>query len=96
MSLVVEARSLTHQRGVKVAHPITITRQHFDGPISRNPYVSDPPSLEALVDLVCARTEFPYISRKDLFYVRFKGFTRSLKYLVCYPNRLYVLQPLSI
>jgi hypothetical protein len=56
MSLVVEARSLIRQRGDKVAHPITITHQHFDGPISRNPYVSDTPGLEALVDFVCART----------------------------------------
>jgi len=56
MSLVVEARSLIRQRGDKVAHPITITRQHFDGPILCNPYVSDTPGLEALVDFVCART----------------------------------------
>jgi len=56
MSLVVEARSLIRQRGDKVAHPITITRLHFDGPISRNTYVSETSGLEALVDFVCART----------------------------------------
>ena len=56
MSLVVEARFLIRQRGDKVAHPITITRQHFDCPILRNPYMSDTPGLEALVDFVCART----------------------------------------
>jgi len=55
LSLVVEAKSLIRQRGDRVAHPMAITRGHFDGPISRNPFPSETPGLQALVDFVCAR-----------------------------------------
>jgi hypothetical protein len=55
LSLVVEAKSLIRQRGDRVAHPTNITRVLFDGPISRNPYASETPGLQALVDFVCSR-----------------------------------------
>jgi len=53
LSLVVEAKSLICHRGDRVVHPTNITRVLFDGPISRNPYVSETPGLQALVDFVC-------------------------------------------
>jgi len=55
LSLVVEAKSLIRQRGNRVAHPTNITRVLLDGPISRNPYASETPGLQALVDFVCSR-----------------------------------------
>ena len=55
LSLVVEAKSLIRKRGDRVAHPTNITRLIFDGPILRNPYASETPGLQALVDFVCRR-----------------------------------------
>ena len=55
LSLVVEAKSPIRQRGNGVAHPTNVTRIHFNGPISRNPDVSQTPGLQALVDFVCWR-----------------------------------------
>jgi hypothetical protein len=56
MRLVIEANSLIRQRGDRVAHPVTVPRGHFDGPISRNPFTSDTSGLQALVDFVCSRS----------------------------------------
>ena len=53
LSLVVEAKSLIRQRGDGVAHPTHVTRELFEGPDSRNPYESETPGLQALVDFVC-------------------------------------------
>ena len=53
LSLVVEARSSIRLRGDRIAHPVTVTRTHFDGPLSRNPFPSESPGLQALVDFVC-------------------------------------------
>ena len=53
LSLVVEAKSSIRLRGDRVAHPVTVTRTHFDGPLSRNPFPSETPGLQALVDFVC-------------------------------------------
>lgn len=55
LSLVVEARSSIRLRGDRVAHPVTIARTHFDGPILRNPFPSETPGLQALVDFVCTQ-----------------------------------------
>jgi hypothetical protein len=55
LSLVVEARSSIRLRGDRVAHPVTDTRTHFDGPLSRNPFPSETPGLQVLVDFVCAQ-----------------------------------------
>ena len=55
LSLAVEAKSSIRLRGDKVAHPVTVPRTHFDGPISRNPFPSETPGLQALVDFVCAQ-----------------------------------------
>jgi len=57
--LVVEARSSIRLRGDRVAHPVTVPRTHFDGPISRNPFPSEIPGLRALVDFVCSQYVFP-------------------------------------
>jgi hypothetical protein len=56
LTLVVEAKSPIRHRGDRVAHPVTVVpRKHFDGPISRNPFASETPGLQALVDLVCSQ-----------------------------------------
>lgn len=55
MRLVVEADSHIRLQGDKVAHPLTVPRGHFDGPISRHPVTLDIPGLQALVDFVCSR-----------------------------------------
>ena len=55
LSLVVEAKSSIRLRGDRVAHPATVPRVHFDGPISRNPFLSEAPGLQALVEFVCAQ-----------------------------------------
>ena len=52
LRLVVEANSLIRQRGDRVAHPKNVSRGLFNGPIFRNPYESETPGLQALVDFV--------------------------------------------
>ena len=56
MRLVVEANSPIRQRGDRVAHPVSVPRRHFDGPISRNSYSSETSGLQALADFVCSST----------------------------------------
>lgn len=70
LSLVVEAKSSIRLRGDRVAHPATVPRTHFDGPISRNPFPLETLGLRALVDFVCSQYVFPYLVRVltlDLF-----------------------------
>jgi hypothetical protein len=55
LSLVVEAKSSIRLRGDRVAHPGTVPRAHFDGPISRNRFPLEAAGLQALVDFVCAQ-----------------------------------------
>lgn len=55
LSLVAEAKSSIRVRGDKVAHPVTVPRTHFDGPISRNPFPRETSGLRALVDFVCTK-----------------------------------------
>jgi hypothetical protein len=55
LSLVIEAKSSIRLRGDRVAHPVTVPRMHFDGPISRNLFPSETPGLQALVDFICTR-----------------------------------------
>jgi hypothetical protein len=56
MRLIVEAISPIRQRGDRVAHPISVPRGQFDGPISRNFHSSETSGLQALADFVCSRT----------------------------------------
>jgi len=55
LSLVVEAKSSIRLCGDRVAHPVTVPRTHFDGPISRNLFPLETPGLRALVDFICTR-----------------------------------------
>ena len=55
LSLVVEAKSSICLRGDRVAHPATVPRTHFDGPVSCNPVPLEARGLQALVDFVCAQ-----------------------------------------
>jgi hypothetical protein len=55
LSLVAEAKSSIRVGGDKVAHPVTVPRTHFDGPISRNPFPWETSGLRALVDFVCTK-----------------------------------------
>lgn len=54
--LVVEANSSIRLRGNRIAHPVTVARTHFEGPLSRNPHSSQTPGLQALVDFVLRET----------------------------------------
>lgn len=55
MSLVVEHQSKIRDRGDKVAHPRTVSRGSYDGPISRHPITMDIPGLQVLTEFAYTR-----------------------------------------
>jgi hypothetical protein len=90
LSLVVEAKSSIRLRGDRVAHPVTVPRTHFDGPVSRNPVPSEARGLQALVDFVCAQYVSHILLSARVLTVSLGG-SYILDALGCYMRNIYLI-----